>query len=135
MVNILRLTVAYLNATINMKPETQNRRLEPTGLAKPGETRGLMGTGPGLARQESAGRVSGRFWNRTDPFLRSKPGPLAGYPDPLLTLAETDSDSGTQSESSNTRAKEPRKVATRRSWVRPLITSLYPLILTGIACG
>ena len=56
------------------------------GLAKPGETRGLTGTGPGLARQESAGRVFGRFWNRTDPFLRSKPGPLAGYPDPLLTL-------------------------------------------------
>jgi hypothetical protein len=86
MVKILRLTVAYLNATINVKPETQNRRLEPTGLAKPGETRGLTGTGPGLARQESAGRVFGRFWNRTDPFLRSKPGPLAGYPDPLLTL-------------------------------------------------
>jgi len=87
MVNILRLTVAYLNATINVKPEMQNRRLDPTGLAKPGETRGLTGTGPGLARQESAGRVFGRFWNRTDPFLRSKPGPLAGYPDPLLTLA------------------------------------------------
>ena len=45
-----------------------------------------MGTGPGLARQESAGRVFGRFWNRTDPFLRSKPGTLAGYPDPSLTL-------------------------------------------------
>ena len=89
MVNILRLTVAYLNATINVKPETQNRRLEPTGLAKPGETRGLKGTGPGLARQESAGRVSGGFWNRTDPFLRSKPGPLAGYPDPVLTLDGT----------------------------------------------
>jgi len=86
MVNILRLTVAYLNATINMKPETQNRRLEPTGLTNPGETRGLAGTGQGLARQESAGRFFGRFWNRTDPFLRSKPGPLAGYPDPLLTL-------------------------------------------------
>ena len=89
MVNILRLTVAYLNATINVKPETQNRRLDPTGLAKPGEPRGLMGTGPGLARLESAGRVFGRFWNRTDPFLRSKPGPLAGYPDPLLTLVVT----------------------------------------------
>jgi hypothetical protein len=86
MVNILLLTVAYLNATINVKPETQNRRLEPTGLVKPGETRGLTGTGPGLARQESAGRVFGRFWNRTDLFLRSKPGPLACYPDPLLTL-------------------------------------------------
>jgi len=86
MVNILQLTVAYLNATINVKPETQNGRLEPTGLGKPGKPRGLSGTGPGLARQESAGRVYGRFWNWTDPFLRSKPGPLAGSPDPLLTL-------------------------------------------------
>jgi len=45
-----------------------------------------MGTGLGLARPESAGRVFGWFWNRTDLFLRSKPGPLAGYLDPLLTL-------------------------------------------------
>jgi len=52
-----------------------------------------------------------------------------------LVRAETDSESGTQSEPSKMRAKEPRKVATRRSWVRPLITSLYQLILTGIACG
>jgi len=78
MVNILRLTVAYLDATINVKPETQNRRLEPTGLAKPGETRGLTCTGLGLARQESEGRVFGWFWNRPNLFLGSKPGPLAG---------------------------------------------------------
>jgi hypothetical protein len=89
MVNILRLTVAYLNATINVKPKTQNQRLEPTGITRLGETRGLTVKGPGLARQESAGRVFGRFWNRTNSFLRSKPGPLAGYPDPLLTLAVT----------------------------------------------
>jgi hypothetical protein len=86
MVNILRSTDAYLNVTINVNPETQNRRLEPTGLAKTGETRRLTGTGPGLARHESASRVFARFCNRTDPFMRSKPGPLAGYLDPLLTL-------------------------------------------------
>jgi hypothetical protein len=57
MVKILRLTVAYLNATTTVKPETQNRRLELTGVVKPGESRGLTGTGPGFARQESAGRV------------------------------------------------------------------------------
>jgi len=85
-VNILQFTVAYLDATINVKPETQNWRLEPTGLSKPGETHALRGTGPGLARQESAGRVFGRVRNRTDTFLLSKPGPLAGYPDPLLSL-------------------------------------------------
>jgi len=56
------------------------------GLAKPGKTRGLTGTGPGLACQKAAGRVFGRFWNRTELFFRSKPEPLVGYPDPLLIL-------------------------------------------------
>ena len=80
---MLQLTVAYLNATINMKPETQNRRLELTGLASRGETCGSTGTGLCVARQESAVRVLGRFWNRTDLFLRSKPGPLGGNPGPI----------------------------------------------------
>jgi len=56
------------------------------GLPKPGETHGLTVTGPGLACEESGVRVFRRVWNATDPFLRSKPGPLAGYPDLLLTL-------------------------------------------------
>jgi len=51
-----------------------------------------------------------------------------------LVRAETDSGRGTQLEPLNMRAKDPQMVATRRSWVRPLITPLYPLILTGIAC-
>jgi hypothetical protein len=68
------------------KPETQNQRLEPTGLAKPGKTIGLTGTGAGSARPDAAGRVFGWFGNQTEPFIWSKPGPLAGYPDPLLTL-------------------------------------------------
>jgi len=57
------------------------------GVTKPGKTCGLMGTGPGLARQEAACRVFGQFWNRTEPYFQSKPRPLVGYPDPLLTLA------------------------------------------------
>jgi len=64
----------------------QKRRLETTGLAKPGKTRGLTGMGPGLAHQEVAGRVFGQVWNRTERFFWSKPRLLAGYPDPLLTL-------------------------------------------------
>jgi len=48
----------------------------------------LTGSGPGLACQDTAGRVFGRFWNRTEPFFRPEPGPLAGYPDPLLTLCK-----------------------------------------------
>jgi len=67
-------------------PETQNRRLEPTGQAKPSKTRGLTGTGPGLACQDAAGGVFGQFRNQTERFFLSKPGPLVGFPDPLLTL-------------------------------------------------
>jgi len=85
-VNILPLTIAYLKATINVILELQDRRLESTGLAKPGEPQGLMCRGPGFARQASAGRVSGGFWNRTIPFLWSKSAPLVGYPDALLIL-------------------------------------------------
>ena len=85
-VNVLRLTVTYLHATINMKLQMQNRKLEPTGLAKPSETPRLMGTGPGLNCEESADWGFGWLWNQTDTFFRSKPGPLAGYPDPFLTL-------------------------------------------------
>ena len=43
------------------KPENYNRRLEPTGLAISGKTGGLTGMGSGLAHQEAAGRVFGRF--------------------------------------------------------------------------
>jgi len=72
-----------------VKPESQIRIFELTGLAKPGKPRGLMGICPGLAHQEAAGQVSGWVWNQTELFSQSKPGPLAGYPDLLLTLGVT----------------------------------------------
>jgi len=62
-----------------------------TGLAEHGETHGLPGMGPGLDRQEAVGCVFRRLWNRTEPFFRSKPRPLAGCPDPSLTLLHCDS--------------------------------------------
>ena len=68
------------------KPEIQNQRLDLMGITKPGENRGLPGTGPGLDHQYEAGRVFGWSWNRTKPFFWSKPGSLAGYRDRLLTL-------------------------------------------------
>jgi len=37
-------------------------------------------------RQDKAGWVFGRVWNRTELNCWSKSGSLAGYPDPLLTL-------------------------------------------------
>jgi len=88
-VNILRLAVGHLNVPINTKPRNQNQRLEPTGLAKPGITHASIGPGPGLACQRAAGWVLGLGWDRTDLLLRSKPGPLVGYPDKLLTLLLT----------------------------------------------
>jgi len=68
--------------------EKLNWRLDLAGQAKPGKTRGLMGTGTGLALQGAAVRVFGRFGNRTEPLIPAKPAPLAGYPDPLLTPAQ-----------------------------------------------
>jgi hypothetical protein len=54
--------------------------------AKPGNTRRWMGTAISFAWQDAAGQVVGWVSNRTEPFFWSKPKPLAGYPDPWLTL-------------------------------------------------
>jgi hypothetical protein len=62
-------------------------RQEQTSLAKPGKTRGLKGTGTGVARQAAPGRIVGRLWSQTKPYCQFKPGPLAGYPDLLPTLS------------------------------------------------
>jgi hypothetical protein len=62
------------------------RRLDASGLPKPGETGRLTDTGPGWTRQESPALDFGRVWNSTNQCLRTKPVPLARYPDPLLTL-------------------------------------------------
>lgn len=80
------MVVAYLNETINRKSNTQNLRLEPMGLAKPGKAHGLMGIGPRLIYHDPLGQVFRWFWNHTATFLLSEHGPLVGYPDPLLTL-------------------------------------------------
>jgi hypothetical protein len=80
---MLQLTVPYLNAMVNVKPKTQNSRLELTCQAKPSETCRLMGTGPGLVYKASAGGVGGQVGNQTDSGLWSTTGPIAGSPDPL----------------------------------------------------
>jgi len=89
-VNILPVAFTYPNATINVKPEMQNPRLDPLGLAKPGDTHWLTGRGPGLPHQESEVRVFRLVWNWTDPFLRLKPEPQAAYLEQLLTLCMCD---------------------------------------------
>jgi len=82
----LRLIVGYPNATINRTTWNAKRAIEPDEPSHHGETRGLAGKGPGLDHQGAAGWVFGRFWTWPEPFFRSKPGQLAGYPDALLTL-------------------------------------------------
>jgi hypothetical protein len=56
------------------------------GLAKPRKSRRALSTGLGLAHATAVSRGFGWVYNRTNLFLLSKPGLLAGYPDPLLTL-------------------------------------------------
>jgi hypothetical protein len=68
------------------KPQAQNQRLEPTGLAKPGKSCGSTGRCEGLGLEDAAGWIVGQYRNGTEPFFRSGPGPLEGHPDPLLTL-------------------------------------------------
>jgi len=70
--------------TINRKTRNPEPEIGPVHSSETQQTQGLTGKGPGLDRQEAAGQVSGRFWNRTKPFFWSEPGQLAGYPDPLL---------------------------------------------------
>jgi len=76
-INILRLSVEYLNATINVKPKMLNRRLEPTGLAKLGKTRGLTGTGlVWPAKKQQIGLLCS-FWPGPGPSVQFQPGTVA----------------------------------------------------------
>jgi hypothetical protein len=66
-------------------PHVWNRRLQPTVEAKPGKTRVFPGTGPCLASQDAADLVFGQVWNWTEQFFLSEAGPVAEYPDLLIT--------------------------------------------------
>jgi len=68
-VNYTRSTVAYLNVTIIVTLDTQNRRFSHRSSSKPGQIHGLTCTHPDLASQASTGRVVGWVGNRADPFL------------------------------------------------------------------
>jgi len=88
-VNILRLTVRYLNATINGTSRNVKPEFGPDRSSQTRWNPRVDGVGPGLDNQEAAVQVCGRFWNRTELFFRSKSGSLAVYPDQLVTLPET----------------------------------------------
>jgi len=53
------------------------------GLATRGKTGGLTGMGPGMARQDAAGQVFGRVWNRTELFKWSEYQTAGGLPVPI----------------------------------------------------
>jgi hypothetical protein len=85
--NILHLTVDIRMRPAIEKPENENWRLQLKSQAKPGQPCGLKGTGMGLACKEVAGQGFGHFWNKTETCIWSKLGPLAAYPDLVLTLS------------------------------------------------
>ena len=67
-----------------MKSEMQTCQFPLISLAQPSRTRGLTATEVGLACKQSAGQAIGGIWNWSNLCLRSKPGPLEDYPDPVL---------------------------------------------------
>jgi len=87
-VNILQLPVGYLNPNISRKTSNTEPGIGTDGSSQPGKTRGLTGTGLVLACQDADCWVVGQVWNRMESFIPFKSGPLAGYPDPVLLLAQ-----------------------------------------------
>jgi len=90
-VNTLRLTVRHLNGTINRTTRHAKLEIGPGGSSQTWWNRWVDGYGAmfGLRRSSGLG-----FWtilepNQTKLIFRSKPRPLAGYPDPFLSLVTT----------------------------------------------
>jgi len=67
-------------------PENQNHRLHSMGPDKVRKTWRLTGVRSGLVGQEGVSQVVGQVHNRTELFLSSKHGLLAGYMDQFLKL-------------------------------------------------
>jgi len=85
-INILRFTVGHLNVTINRQTHHAAQEIGPDGSS-------LTQRNPRLDRYRSwivpppcSGLGVSQVWNQTETCFLSKPGWLAGFPDPLLTL-------------------------------------------------
>jgi len=63
-----------------------NRKMEPRSGYNPANEPPVYVWSGNQPCQDKAGGVFGRIWKRTEPNWQSKPGPLAGHPDLLLTL-------------------------------------------------
>ena len=98
------------------KPDTPNLKLEMMGLAAPGKTRRLTGTGPGMARQDAVGRVFVRICTWTKLIFRSQPGPLAVIAAPVLnTTLNAQRRNGRSPADSN---HEPQYSSKAAGWIR-----------------
>jgi len=60
--------------------------MEPRSGFNPAKKQRVYVRSRSQTRQDKAGRVFGRVWNQTEPNCQSILGPLAGYPDPLLSV-------------------------------------------------
>jgi len=86
-VNIVRFAVGYLNASINRKTRNTEPEIGINGSGQTMQDLQVDRYGSGFAPPVPSGS---RPWTDLEPhrtILRSKPRPLAGYPNPLLTLS------------------------------------------------
>jgi len=71
---------------LNFSKSRRNRKMERRSGYNPTKKCRVYVQSGEQPRQDQAWRVFGRVRNRTELVCTSKPGPLPGYPDPLLTL-------------------------------------------------
>ena len=84
--NILHLTVGYLNATINRKTQKWDPEIGTDRSSRTLQHPRLGGYRYGLGLRRGYMLRSWTILDQTTPCFRSKPGPLRGYLEPLLTL-------------------------------------------------
>ena len=68
-----------------MQPGNWTRQVNPNPVEL-GESCGFTVRGPSFDHHKEEDWVFARFWNRTEMFFWSKPGPLAGYQDAFRPL-------------------------------------------------
>jgi len=86
-VNISRLTVRYLNVTMNRTTRNARPEIGPHGSSHTRRNPRVDGYRARYGPTRSSGSVFEPFWNRTELVFLSQQEPLAGHLDPLVTVA------------------------------------------------
>jgi len=73
---------------LNCGQSWRNHKLGTTVQCQPGQKPRLLCLVQATTHQAKVGWVFRLAWTRTEPINQSNAGPLAGYPNPLLTLYE-----------------------------------------------